>query len=81
MGRKKQRYGRWRGCHVQSFGICISLNAGKILGPEDYVESGELMAFLIRALPAEALAFAIAKYTVRFNGENEFSKLAWHSSS
>ena len=51
--------------------------AGRMLGPEDYGVFGALMAlYLMVALPAGALSFAITKYTSRFNSENELGKIA-----
>ena len=50
--------------------------AGRMLGPEDYGVFGALMAlFLLTALPASALGFAISKFTSRFYSENQFRKI------
>src|SRR6187401_1325932 len=51
--------------------------AGRMLGPEDYGEFGALMAlYLIVALPVASLAYAISKFTAKFNTGNEFGKIA-----
>ncbi len=51
--------------------------AGRMLGPEDYGEFGALMAlYLIVALPVASLAYAISKFTARFNTGNELGKIA-----
>jgi O-antigen/teichoic acid export membrane protein len=51
--------------------------AARMLGPQDYGVFGALMAlFLLVALPAGALSFAITKYTARFNYEKELGMIA-----
>jgi O-antigen/teichoic acid export membrane protein len=51
--------------------------AGRMLGPEDYGEFGALMAlYLIVALPVASLAYAISKFTAKFNTGNELGKIA-----
>jgi O-antigen/teichoic acid export membrane protein len=51
--------------------------SGRMLGPEDYGALGALMAlFLLTALPASALGFALSKFTSRFYSKNEFEKIA-----
>jgi len=51
--------------------------AGRMLGPGEYGEFGALMAlYLIIALPVASLAFAISKFTAKFNIGNEFGKIA-----
>ncbi|WP_207512310.1 oligosaccharide flippase family protein [Longitalea luteola] len=50
--------------------------AGRMLGPQDYGVFGALMSlFLLVALPAGALSFAITKYTARFNYEKELGMI------
>jgi O-antigen/teichoic acid export membrane protein len=52
--------------------------AGRMLGPEEYGEFGALMAlFLLVALPATALGFAITKFTSRFLADNKLGHIAW----
>lgn len=51
--------------------------AARMLGPQDYGVFGALMSlFLLIALPAGALSFAITKYTARFNYEKELGMIA-----
>jgi O-antigen/teichoic acid export membrane protein len=51
--------------------------AGRVLGPADYGVFGALMAlFLLTALPASALGFAISKFTSRFYSENNLGNIA-----
>jgi len=51
--------------------------AGRMLGPEEYGEFGALMAlYLIVALPVASLAFAISKFTAKFNAGNELGRIA-----
>ncbi|MCS3799951.1 oligosaccharide flippase family protein [Niastella sp. OAS944] len=50
--------------------------AGRLLGPQDYGVFGALMSlFLLVALPAGALSFAITKFTARFNFESELGMI------
>ncbi len=49
---------------------------GRSLGPVDYGVFGALMAlFMIIALPAGAISYAITKFTARFNLKKEYSKI------
>lgn len=50
--------------------------AARMLGPQEYGVFGALMAlFLLVALPAGALSFAITKFTARYKYENELGMI------
>jgi len=54
------------------FHICV----GRSLGPVEYGIFGALMAFfMIIALPAGAISYAITKFTTRFNSKKEYVKI------
>jgi len=74
-----------RNSTIVIFGVIVSnlltylfhLIAGRVLGPADYGVFGALMAlFLLTALPASALSFAISKFTSRFYSENSLGSIA-----
>jgi O-antigen/teichoic acid export membrane protein len=51
---------------------------GRSLGPEEYGAFGALMAlFMVFALPAGSISYAITKFTAKFNSEKDYSKIGF----